>query len=288
MLICDNLKYIYKNSGKGLKNLNVSLEKENVYGLLGKNGSGKTTLLHIISSLLFSQSGICSINNIPVNIRDPKILENFFIFPEDLFDISMTAQKFVHSYSMFYPHFDREYFQMLLEDLDIEDSISRPLNKVSLGQRKKVFVAFALATKSKILLFDEPTNGLDIPSRTVLKNIIHKNAYSNNQIVLISTHNIKDIENLVGSYIFIDEGEHLFTISTETIFKNFSLKKYDSTTQEKAICSCEVFGGSMFLFEDKKEILTEFDLEVFFTMALKEPVLQDILANLEQPVSQNS
>ncbi len=284
MVLCDDLKYIYKKSNKGLTKLSVALQKEHVYGLLGKNGSGKTTLLYIISSLLFPQNGACTIDSISATMRNPKVLQNFYVFPEDIFDISMSAQKFVDHYSMFYPNFDRYYFQTLAQDLDIQDSLSSLLHKLSLGQRKKVFIAFALATKVQVLLFDEPTNGLDIPSRTALKSVIYKNAHSNNQIVLISTHNIRDIENLVSSYIFIDKGEHLFTVDTETIFTNFILKKHGTPTQKNALYTCKVFDGYASLLENKRHKLEEFDLEIFFTMALNEQGLQNMLATLGQPV----
>lgn len=282
MILCDNITYLYKKSGEGLKNLSTDMEPGHLYGLLGKNGAGKTTLLRILSGLLFSQKGSSTISGISTQARDVQVLKDFYSFPEDTYELSLSGEKFVNYYSRFYPNFDWKYFNDLAEELDILSTFKRSLNKVSLGQRKKVYVAFSLATNVKIILFDEPTNGLDIPSRTAFKSIVHQNSIKKNQLILISTHNIKDIENLVDRYIFLNEGEHLFSISVEDLFKNFSLKIHQKAESPDAISTCKVVGGYASLFEKKTQKAKEFDLETFFTIVWKEQNLIQKIKALSQ------
>lgn len=235
MLHCDKIQYIYRRSNEGLANVNLDLVPGHFYGLLGKNGAGKTTLLRILSSLLFPQQGTCSINDIPVQKRSPEVLQDFYSFPEDLPQLALTGLQFLQRYAPFYPKFDTEHFHSLVDELDIRSSCKELLSKVSLGQRKKLYLAFALATRVSILLFDEPTNGLDIPSRIAVKSIIHQNSVQNKQIVLISTHNIKDIEDLVDHYVFIDQGTCLADISTKDMFSRFSLRVHQRPSMRSAL-----------------------------------------------------
>lgn len=142
----------------------LRLEQNKVYGLLGKNGTGKSTLLYLISGLLRPAAGAVSCDSVATYKRRVETLQEIFLVPEE-FDLpSMSLEKYVKLNAPFYPRFSREVLEACLKDFELTTDLK--LQALSMGQKKKVFMSFALAANTRYLLMDEPTNGLDIPSKS--------------------------------------------------------------------------------------------------------------------------
>ncbi len=264
MLNVTNLSFRY--SKKKLFN-DLSLEiGPGLYGLLGKNGAGKSTLLKLISGELFPDSGSCRVMGLEASKRIPKMLSEIYYLPEE-FDLpSMTGKQYVESYSPFYPRFSIDFFNSCVEEFDI--LADRKLSSMSYGQRKKFMISFGLATWSSILLLDEPTNGLDIPSKRQFRRLAASGA-SDQRIILVSTHQVRDMENLIDPIIIVDEGKIIFNHSMEEIGEKLSFKLEDIEPSGSDVLYYEkVLGGYLTAYGRKDYDSRATDLEFLFNMVM--------------------
>ena len=171
MIEVNNISFKYAGQ-KGLvfDDFSLALEQNNIYGLLGKNGTGKSTLLYLISGLLRPKKGSVAFDGVETRLRRPETLSEIFIVPEE-FDLpSMSLEQYVKINEPFYPRFSREVLENCLKDFELTTDLK--LNALSMGQKKKVFMSFALAANTRLLLMDEPTNGLDIPSKSQFRKVV--------------------------------------------------------------------------------------------------------------------
>ena len=204
MIQINNLEFSYKKNKILFDKLNLEMQAGKIYGLLGKNGAGKTTLLKQIAGLLYPGAGDILINNINSGKRAAEYLSNYYFIPEE-FDIpSLTISQYLKIYSPFYPKFNKIQFWDYLKQFDFEEI--NKLNKLSYGQKKKFILSFGLATNTAILITDEPTNGLDIPSKSKFRKII-AGAVSEERLFIISTHQVRDIEGLIDSVVILENGK---------------------------------------------------------------------------------
>ena len=219
MIEVKNLKFSY---GKKVlfDRLNLSAETGNIYGLLGKNGAGKTTLLNLLSGLLGPSDGDISVMDYIPRRRYPDFLNKVIHVPEKLYIPSMTVKTYEAIYKVFYPDFDSEYFYNCLEEFGIE--IGKRINTLSYGQQKKFLLAFAFASKCPLVLMDEPTNGLDIPSKKQFRKVL-VNAATEKRLFIISTHQVRDLENLIDPIIILDEGKIIFNHTLEEVESNLAV-----------------------------------------------------------------
>ena len=263
MISMENLFFNYGKKGV-LNNLNLKLEKGNIYGLLGKNGAGKTTILKLLSGELFSKQGSISIFSRNPASRSPLFLSDLFYIPEEFTLPPMRMKDYTLLTAPFYPGFQTEKYRMFLDEFEISDE-NEKLNRLSYGQQKKFLLAFGLAAGTSLLLLDEPTNGLDIPSKTQFRRTV-ASALGENQIFLISTHQVRDMENLIDPLIIIDQGELLLNNSLEEISKRYIMKKsLRGISKEETLYSEEVPGGAISLKPRKAEDEeTAIDLEILF------------------------
>jgi len=161
----------FSYNGKDLfSSLNLEMEKGNIYGLLGLNGAGKTTLMKLLSGLLFPRRGEVRVLGGVPGERKPDTLSRIFVLPEELNMPSITEKEFLLSNSPFYPGFDLSRFGRYLGEFDVPRD--KKLNKLSYGQKKKFLLSFGLACGSELLVLDEPTNGLDIPSKGLFRRLV--------------------------------------------------------------------------------------------------------------------
>ena len=167
MLQINNISFGYnKKRGNLFSDFSLNLEAGNVYGLLGKNGAGKSTLIYLMTGLLTPQSGEALMDGVNVRERLPKTMSDLFLVPEE-FDLPrLSIKQYVSINAPFYPNFSMEDMQRYLEIFEMSDYIDVNMHSMSMGQKKKVFMAFAFATNTRVLIMDEPTNGLDIPSKS--------------------------------------------------------------------------------------------------------------------------
>ncbi|MDU1890436.1 MAG: ATP-binding cassette domain-containing protein [Dysgonomonas sp.] len=223
MIKIENLSFSYKKKPV-FENVSFNL-KSGIYGLLGENGVGKTTLLHIISGLRFPKEGTCKIFDKDSERRSPETLEQFFFLPEEFQAPSVKIDEFIKCNSIFYPNFSKEQFDKYLVEFNVEND--RKMADLSFGQKKKVLIAFAIALNTPITLLDEPTNGLDIPSKAQFRKII-ASAFDEQKCIIISTHQVRDLESLIDPIIILDRNQVLLNNSVEEITRKllFSYTSY--------------------------------------------------------------
>ncbi len=216
MINIDHLSFGYRKKKPLYKDLSVSLRSGNIYGLLGKNGAGKSTLLKNLTGLLFPTHGHISVNGYEPRKRTPAFLETVYFIPEEVFVPSLTVKSYIDLYAPFYTKFDKaacvEYLKVL--NVETEDK----LTTLSFGQQKKFIIAFGLACNTAVLLLDEPTNDLDIPSKVQFRRLISA-AFTDERMIFISTHQIRDLDSLIDSVIIIDKGELLLSASVVEVAK---------------------------------------------------------------------
>src|SRR5882757_9092293 len=194
--------------------LSLDLKPGRIYGLLGRNGTGKSTLLRNIAGFLFPAKGRIGVLGFEPGKRHPDFLQKVFLVPEDFYLPSMRIDRWVRYHSGFYSSFNREQFDRHIRDFDMpSDAV---LDEMSYGQQKKTLISFALAIGAPLLLMDEPTNGLDILSKSQFRKVI-AGAVDENKCIVISTHQVRDLDNLIDRILFIEEGKILFDQDLETI-----------------------------------------------------------------------
>jgi ABC-2 type transport system ATP-binding protein len=236
MLQVNNLSFGYNKKRLLYKDLSLSLEKGSIYGLLGKNGAGKSTLLKNLVGLLFPKKGTISVNGFTPHKRQPAFLETIYMIPEEVYVPSLTILGYMKLYAPFYPDFDREKFYQYLEQLDITSQDK--LNTLSFGQQKKFIIAFAFACNTEILLMDEPTNGLDIPSKIKFRKLI-SSILTRDRIIIISTHQIRDLDQLIDQVIIIDQGDLLLKASIDQIAGKLNFKVVGEIADENRVLYSE-------------------------------------------------
>jgi ABC-2 type transport system ATP-binding protein len=202
MVRIRNLHFGYSRRVLQLENLTLDLVRGRIYGLLGKNGAGKSTLLKNLVGLAFPLSGTCEVDGHAAALRRPDTLQDLFFLPEDVRVPAVTATQLARSTGSFYPRFDEAAFHEYLRELDVP-SLTK-LTTLSFGQQKKVLIAFALATNTGLLVLDEPTNGLDIPSKAQFRKLVAR-ALGEERCVVISTHQVRDLDNLIDTVLVLHE-----------------------------------------------------------------------------------
>ncbi len=199
----------------------LALKQDNIYGLLGKNGTGKSTLLYLISGLLRPAKGSVCFDGIETRKRLPETLQEIFIVPEE-FDLpAMSLDEYVKINEPFYPRFSREVLEACLKDFELTTNLK--LNALSMGQKKKVFMSFALAAGTKVLLMDEPTNGLDIPSKSQFRKVVAQ-YMSDDRTLIISTHQVHDVESLLDHILILSPQKLLLDASVTDIQEKYTFE----------------------------------------------------------------
>ncbi|MGO3807576.1 MAG: ABC transporter ATP-binding protein, partial [Sphingobacterium sp.] len=225
MITIETLNFSYGKNRPLFKNMDMQLHNAHIYGLLGKNGAGKSTLLKNIAGLVYPQSGHISVLGHDPSKREVSLLQDICFIPEEFHLPSVKSEKYIKTTAGFYPNFDRAYFEELIREFDIPDQ--QKLSDMSYGQKKKYIIAFGLATKTKLVIMDEPTNGLDIPSKTQFRKIM-ASTIDEERCVIISTHQVRDLDNLIDAVIVLDEykialNASIFELADRLMFKKVSV-----------------------------------------------------------------
>ena len=273
MITIKNLDFSYKNAAV-FKNISLDFKEGNVYGLLGENGVGKTTLLKLICGLQQANAGSCTVDEFIPSERNPYFLQNIFYLPEEVITDDTTPELFVKKLGVFYPRYDHQYFIDLMQELEVD--VTRKFSALSYGQKKKALLACALSLRTDYLLLDEPTNGLDIPSKAKFRKVIlehstdaaNKDAVSSDAAshvptIIISTHQVKDVENLIDPIVILDHDEVLL----DATFEEISSKLYFDYGTEKsgdALYSEMMPGGYINVLPNKFEMESKVNVEALF------------------------
>ena len=227
MITVSNLQFQYGRK-RIYDNFSLNLSEPGVYGLFGRNGSGKSTLLKMLSGLLFPQQGSIDVLGFSPAQRHPDFLEQIYILPEEFHLPNISLASLLGTHAPFYPRFSAHDFSQYLSTFELP--LRTNFDAMSLGQKKKAVLAFALATHTPVLLMDEPTNGLDIMGRTQFKTIMARPEHQD-RIVIISTHQAHDLESLMRYVLFVDGGHLELAADLLTLQKALSMGVVDDIQQ---------------------------------------------------------
>jgi len=222
MIEINNLNFGYSKHKPLFKNMSMRLSNGHIYGLLGKNGAGKSTLLKNLAGLVYAQSGKLDVMGFNPAKRQPALLAQICFIPEEFYLPAVKIDSYLKANAPFYPNFDHQYLATLLKEFDIP--VSNKLIDMSYGQKKKFIIAFGLATQAKLVIMDEPTNGLDIPSKAQFRKIM-ASALTEDRCIIISTHQVRDLDNLIDTVIMLDENDVALKASVEEITTKLTFKK---------------------------------------------------------------
>lgn len=237
MITLNNLTFSYRRGSLAIDNANATIY-HGIHLLLGENGAGKTTLLHLIAGLLTPKHGSCNINDDNVAKRAPSSLEKIFFLPENGLSECQTntINKFARCHAPFYPNFSNEVLNSCLTEFGLTGDEN--LKNLSLGNRKKAALAYAISLGTDILLLDEPTTGLDITSRKSLQRMLAQHI-DDSQTVIISTHTVWDLKNLFDGVAVMQHAKLLIAKSVSEISERLSF--INSPTPPANALYCESF-----------------------------------------------
>lgn len=261
MVSLTNLSFNYRKQPALFEGLNLELYPGNIYGLLGKNGAGKTTLLKNMMGLAFPSAGRCTVGGFDAAKRQPAFLRSVFFLPEEPDIPNASATAFVDVTRPFYPDFDDQQFEQCLDAFEVPRR--RVLSKLSLGQQKKFMISFALACCTPLVVMDEPTNGLDIPSKIQFRKVIAA-AFDQNRCMVISTHQVKDLENLIDTVLVLHERQIALHARLEALATKVSFGTVSAAALGDALYYEETFNGIRAIMPNLAGIQSQPDLELLF------------------------
>jgi ABC-2 type transport system ATP-binding protein len=266
MIQLSSLDFAYGKE-KLFSSLELSMTPGNIYGLLGKNGAGKTSLLRIMAGLLFPGSGEVSLLGQNPGKRSPELLAEIFFLSEDFQVPAVTGREYEMLYAPFYPRFDFEQFHHFLEEFEIDRE--KKLSSLSYGQKKKFLLSFGIACNSSILFLDEPTNGLDIPSKSQFRRVVASSC-DEARTIIISTHQVRDMGTLIDPVVIVDSGRIIFNRSVGEISSSLSMRHVRSLPPEDTILySDQSMGGYIVVEENRSGEESSLDIEVLFNAVMQ-------------------
>jgi ABC-2 type transport system ATP-binding protein len=262
MVRIRNLHFGYSRRTLQLENLNLDLQRGRIYGLLGKNGAGKSTLLKNIVGLAFPVSGTCELDGHAAARRRPDTLQDLFFLPEDVQVPAITATQLAAGTGSFYPRFDAAAFHDYLREFDVP-ALTK-LTALSYGQQKKVLIAFALATNTSLLVLDEPTNGLDIPSKAQFRKLVAR-ALGEERCVIISTHQVRDLDSLIDTVLVLHERRVVLNATIDELAErlHFGTAPAGAAVPEALYAEPSVRGQQV-IRPNGGEAFSKVDLEILF------------------------
>lgn len=275
MISISHLEFGYNKRNSIFESINMTFEEGNIYGLLGENGVGKTTLLRLIAGLLFPRQGKIEVLGLEPRKRSPEGLAEIYYLPETFYSPQMTGARYVDLYHGFYEKFDKEAFDRYTHEFKVD--LKKKLSTLSHGQQKKFMISFALACNTRILLMDEPTNGLDITSKSSFRKMIAE-AINDTKCFIISTHQVRDLENLIDPIIILEKNQVLINNSLADLGDRlwFGIREKPGTM---ALYSEEALGGFYVVEPNVNKESSNINIEMLFNATIhnKEWFVQNIL-----------
>lgn len=261
MINIQNLTFNYAKKQQPLfDELDCELQAGHIVGLLGKNGAGKTTLLKLMIGLLFPTDGQVDVMGQTPKHRKPSFLQNVFFVSEEFYLPGISISQYVKANAGFYPRFEQELLDQLISEFELPETKS--LQKLSYGQKKKFLISFALATKCRLLILDEPTNGLDIPSKSIFRKVL-AGSLDEDQLVIISTHQVKDVENLIDRILMLKNGKFIMQKDLYDISSQLNFATVSSAEGEHVLYS-EMVPGGYRIITPQQDGNSSVDIELLF------------------------
>lgn len=267
MISIDHIDFSYgKRKPAIFSDFSLELPKGKICGLLGKNGTGKSTLLYLMSGLLRAQRGTITYDGRDVSQRLPEVLSDMFFVPEEIELPSLSMERYVKMNAPFYPNFSQEVLKECLSDFELPTQLD--LRGLSMGQKKKAFMSFALATGTRLLLMDEPTNGLDIPSKSLFRKVISRHM-TDERTLVISTHQVRDVDMLLDHVILLEGSHLLLNRPTADIcaMLRFEERPVGASTEDAIYAQPSIYGNSVIVENHGEDDETPINLEMLFNCA---------------------
>lgn len=271
MLTVNNITYSYgKKQRAVLSNYSLKVEQGTICGLLGRNGAGKSTLLYLIAGLLKPKQGSVDYNGMNPWERKVGFLNDIFIVPEEFLLPNVSLSEFINTTAPFYPNFSMECLDRHLATFEMGSDVH--LGKLSMGQKKRVLISFALACNTSLLILDEPTNGLDIPGKRLFRKAVLE-GMDENRTIIISTHQVYDVEKILDHVVITDSDGVLLNAPMTDITSRLRFSfTTDRKRAENAIISIDAPGGFSIIEPlDDPDMETEVNLEVLFELTREKP-----------------
>lgn len=243
-----------------LKNISLKASEGNIYGLLGENGVGKTTLLTLLCGLKKPQEGSITVDGRNPFGREPSLLADQFYLPDEVTPVHASALSFAKEHGVFWPHFELDKFETILSEFEV--ALEQKMDAMSAGQLKKTWIAFALACNAKYYYLDEPTNGLDIPSKAQFRKAVTKYT-SEDSTLIISTHQVRDLENIIDPIIILDNKEVLVNATMEEISAKLFFD-YGTELKPGALYLEQTPGGCIQVYPNTTGEESKVNVEAFF------------------------
>lgn len=275
MIAIRNLSFGYPRQPLLFKDLDLTLKEGHIYGLLGKNGSGKSTLLKNMAGLAFPEKGTCQFKGINVFGRAVSVLEDIYFIAEELYVPSLNPVQFVSNTAAFYPKFNQSDFYHYLKVLDVD--LDAVMDKQSYGQQKKAMIAFGLATNTSLLIMDEPTNGLDIPSKVQFRKLI-ASVLTEERCIVISTHQVRDLDSLIDTLLILHEREIAVNQPLDEVSEKLTFGTYPDTEGLPVLYEEENIKGKNAILRNLTGKFSKVDTELLFNAIItgNESVIQSL------------
>lgn len=275
MVIIKNLAFSY-GSKEVLKNISMNLESGKIYGLLGENGVGKTTLLTLLAGLKKAQAGTIDVDGHNPFYREPSLLADQYYLPDEVSPVHSRAISWAKSAGKFWPDFSLEKFLQIMKEFEVD--AGQMMSAMSNGQLKKTYISFGLACGTKYLYMDEPTNGLDIPSKAQFRSAITKYTGEESTIV-ISTHQVRDLENVIDPIIILDKQDVLLNASIEEISDKLYFD-YGITANPSSLYTEQLPGGFIQVYQNVEKKESKVNVEALFNAVHKnKELIKGIFSN---------
>ena len=264
MIKIQNLAFSY-GKNEVLRNISMELKPGRIYGLLGENGVGKTTLLTLLCGLKKTQTGTIQADGQNPWDRQPSLLQDQYYLPDEVAAVNDKAISWAKATGIFWPNFNLDKFESILKEFEV--CPTQKMNAMSAGQLKKTYIAFALACGTRFLYLDEPTNGLDIPSKAQFRSALMKYTAEDSTIV-ISTHQVRDLENIIDPIIILDRRDVLLNATIEQISEKLFFD-YGTTLHPDALYSEQLPGGFIQVLPNTEKADSKVNIEALFNTVHK-------------------
>jgi len=280
MIVFEQVNFGYPKRFQIFEKLDLELKTGKVIGLLGKNGAGKSTLMRLMAGLLRPTAGRVLCKGEMTFDRKYSFLDQLLFIPEKVsIPDHLKVKEYVSIYSDFYSVFDQKKMEQLLEEFQIE--LSHRISNLSFGQQKKLQIAIGLSSGARLLLFDEPTNGLDIPSKSAFRKVVSANL-SEDQLLIISTHQVKDIEHLIDQVVILDEGKIKLQADLEALEESFVFGKGTESPPDAYFIESHLIGARYIAPASEEISGGSPDLELLFQAVIEGKLEGTYLSDLNE------
>ena len=269
MITVKQLSFGYTRRRNIFDSLSLELPKGSIVGLLGRNGEGKTTLLKLLYGQLLRRQGELKVLEADPKHRAVSFLQQVYLLPEEFRVPPISIRSFFDISAPFYPNYDEAVAKELIDIFGLQWDMN--LKKISQGQKKKALIAFALSLRVPLLLLDEPTNGLDIPSKGEFRRAVARYT-SDEQTILISTHQVRDLEQLIDRVLIMERGSIFCNATVADITERLSFRLITPELANKALYSEPSAVGTVGILpsDGSEESESNYSMELFFNAVISE------------------